>query len=192
MSKIVVAVGAMACAMLLVSMAAVLTAVEGAGTPRTVTLVGAGDIAQCDEKSDRKTARLLGKIGGTVFTLGDHAYPDGTRAQFRDCYDPTWGKYKKRTRPSVGNHDYHTAGRSPTSITSDGGRGGPGATTPTIGEPGTSWSSTATARRSVGVTGAPPKGAGSAESWPTTEGGARWPTSTTRSTLPEEAKIAPR
>jgi acid phosphatase type 7 len=113
MSKIVVAVGAMACAMLLVSMAAVLTAVEGAGTPRTVTLVGAGDIAQCDEKSDRKTARLLGKIGGTVFTLGDHAYPDGTRAQFRDCYDPTWGKYKKRTRPSVGNHDYHTAGAKP-------------------------------------------------------------------------------
>ena len=78
-----------------------------------MTLVGAGDIAQCDEKSDRKTARLLGKIGGTVFTLGDHAYPDGTRAQFRDCYDPTWGKYKKRTRPSVGNHDYHTAGAKP-------------------------------------------------------------------------------
>jgi acid phosphatase type 7 len=91
-------------------MAAVLTATPGVGKARTVTLVGAGDIGRCDDTSDRKTARLVGKIGGTVFTLGDHAYHDGTRAQFRDCYDPTWGKYKKRTRPTAGNHDYHTAG----------------------------------------------------------------------------------
>jgi acid phosphatase type 7 len=87
--------------------------VEGASQRRTVTLVGAGDIGRCDDRSDTKTARLLGKIPGTVFTLGDHAYPDGTRGQFRNCYDPTWGKYKKRTRPSVGNHDYHTAGAKP-------------------------------------------------------------------------------
>jgi acid phosphatase type 7 len=109
-----VVVGAMASAMLLAcTMAAELTAVEGASQRRTVTLVGAGDIGRCDDRSDTKTARLLGKIPGTVFTLGDHAYPDGTRGQFRNCYDPTWGKYKKRTRPSVGNHDYHTAGAKP-------------------------------------------------------------------------------
>jgi hypothetical protein len=113
MSKTVLVVGSMASAMLLACMAAVLTAVEGGGKTRTVTLVGAGDIARCDSKADRKTARLVGRIPGTVFTLGDNAYPDGTRAQFRDCYGPTWGKYKKRTRPSVGNHDYHTAGAKP-------------------------------------------------------------------------------
>ena len=115
MSKsVLVVVGAMASAMLLAcTMAAELTAVEGASQRRTVTLVGAGDIGRCDDRSDTKTARLLGKIPGTVFTLGDHAYPDGTRGQFRNCYDPTWGKYKKRTRPSVGNHDYHTAGAKP-------------------------------------------------------------------------------
>jgi acid phosphatase type 7 len=113
MSKSVVAVGAMAVALLLACMAALLTAVEGVGKPQTVTLVGAGDIGRCDDSSDRKTARLVGKIPGTVFTLGDHAYHDGTRAQFRDCYDPTWGKYKKRTRPTAGNHDYHTAGAKP-------------------------------------------------------------------------------
>ena len=94
-------------------MAAVLTATPGVGKARTVTLVGAGDIGRCDDTSDRKTAKLVGKIPGTVFTLGDHAYHDGTRAQFRDCYDPTWGKYKKRTRPTAGNHDYHTAGAKP-------------------------------------------------------------------------------
>src|SRR5215210_8281602 len=107
MSKTVfVVVGSMASAMLLTCVAAVLTAVPGASKTPTVTLVGAGDIAGCDFKHDRKTARLVGKIGGTVFTLGDNAYPDGTRQQFRDCYDPTWGKYKKRTRPSVGDHEY--------------------------------------------------------------------------------------
>ena len=37
------------------------------------------------------TARLLDGIGGTVFTLGDHAYFQGTAQEFRDCYDPTWG-----------------------------------------------------------------------------------------------------
>ncbi len=61
MSKTVLIVGAMASAMLLASMAVVLTAVEGASQRRTVTLVGAGDIARCDDRSDRKTARLLGK-----------------------------------------------------------------------------------------------------------------------------------
>ena len=112
MSKSVLVVGAMASAMLVASMAALLTAGPGVGQtgqPRTVTLVGAGDIAGCDFKADRKTARLLGKIPGTIFTLGDNVYPEGTSAQFRNCYDPTWGKYNKRTRPSVGNHEYDTS-----------------------------------------------------------------------------------
>jgi hypothetical protein len=112
MSRTVLVVGAMASAMLLACTTAVLTASPGGGKPQTVTLVGAGDIAGCDFKPDRKTARLLGKIGGTVFTLGDNVYPKGTRAQFRECYDPTWGKYKKRTRPSLGDQDYKTEGAS--------------------------------------------------------------------------------
>jgi len=112
MSKTVI-IGSMASALLLACMAALLTAVEGASKPQTVTLVGAGDIGRCDDRSDRKTARLVGKIPGTVFTLGDHAYPEGTRSQFRDCYAPTWGKYRERTRPTAGNHDYHTAGAKP-------------------------------------------------------------------------------
>jgi len=113
MSKTVVVLGSMASAMVLACMAALLTAVPGATQTQTVTLVGAGDIAGCDFKHDSKTARLLGRIPATVFTLGDSVYPDGTRKQFRDCYDPTWGKYKKRTRPSVGNRDYETSGAEP-------------------------------------------------------------------------------
>jgi alkaline phosphatase len=114
MSKTVLVVSSMVSALLLASMAAiVLTATPGDSKPQTVMLVGAGDINSCNEKWDRKTARLVGKIGGTVFTVGDHAYPDGTSAQFRNCYDPTWGKYKKRTRPSVGDHEYNTPGAKP-------------------------------------------------------------------------------
>ena len=35
---------------------------------------------------------------------------DGTAAQFANCYGPTWGRHKPRTRPTTGNHDYHQAG----------------------------------------------------------------------------------
>src|SRR5215213_2415765 len=72
--------------------------------------VGAGDIAACGSDGAATTARLLDQIEGTVFTLGDNAYESGTAKQFRDCYDPTWGRHKARTRPSPGNHDYVTPG----------------------------------------------------------------------------------
>ena len=74
--------------------------------------VGAGDIAQCDNNS-QATARLLDTIGGTVFTLGDNAYAHGSRENFSDCYEPTWGRHKGRTRPAPGNHEYETPGAGP-------------------------------------------------------------------------------
>jgi len=69
--------------------------------------VGAGDIASCSQSNDSATARLLGNIPGTVFTLGDNVYPYGSAENFRNCYAPTWGKYKKRTKPAAGNHEYY-------------------------------------------------------------------------------------
>ena len=79
----------------------------------TAVLVGAGDIAVCGFVNAERTARLLDGIQGTVFTAGDNAYPDGTAQQFQECYEPTWGRHKHRTRPSPGNHDYNTAGAVP-------------------------------------------------------------------------------
>jgi Calcineurin-like phosphoesterase len=73
-------------------------------------LVGAGDISSCHNDSDDATARLLEDIPGTVFTMGDNAYPSGTSFQFKDCYGPNWGEYKARTKPAVGNHEYETDG----------------------------------------------------------------------------------
>jgi acid phosphatase type 7 len=73
-------------------------------------LVGAGDIADCKTLSGAaKTANLLAAVDGTVFTLGDNAYESGTPREFADCYGPTWGRFKARTKPVVGNHEYQTA-----------------------------------------------------------------------------------
>jgi calcineurin-like phosphoesterase family protein len=75
----------------------------------SVVLVGAGDIANCEMLGGaRATAALLDQIEGTIFTLGDHAYPRGTAQEFKDCYEPTWGRHKARTRPALGNHDILT------------------------------------------------------------------------------------
>ena len=73
-------------------------------------LVGAGDIASCSSSGDQATADLLDGIAGTVFTTGDNVYPDGTAAEFTNCYDLSWGRHKGRTRPAAGNHDYHVPG----------------------------------------------------------------------------------
>jgi acid phosphatase type 7 len=75
-----------------------------------VTLVGAGDIAQCENDGGthaEATARLIeGITDATVFTAGDNAYPCGTAADFRQCYAPRWGRFFNRTYPSPGNHEY--------------------------------------------------------------------------------------
>lgn len=75
-----------------------------------VTLVGAGDIASCSSTGDEATAALLDGIPGTVFTLGDNVYDNGTPTEFANCYGPSWGRplIKDRTRPVPGNHEYNT------------------------------------------------------------------------------------
>jgi len=88
----------------------------GTQSSEAVVLVGAGDIANCEISGGSgavATARLLDQIPGTVFTVGDHAYPSGTAEQFRDCYEPSWGRHKARTRPAPGNHDYLTSSAKP-------------------------------------------------------------------------------
>jgi hypothetical protein len=72
-----------------------------------MTLVGAGDIADCRTTAARATARLVSRRAGFVFTAGDNAYPNGTAADFRYCYAPSWGRFRNRTFPAPGNHDLH-------------------------------------------------------------------------------------
>ena len=82
------------------------------GAPADPVLVGAGDISTCTNSGDTKTANLIADIPGTVFTAGDNVYPSGALGAFEDCYEPTWGAFRDRTRPSAGNHDYETADAS--------------------------------------------------------------------------------
>jgi acid phosphatase type 7 len=71
------------------------------------TLLAAGDIASCNSTGDEATAALLdARPHAVVATLGDNVYENGTAAEFANCYDPTWGRHKGRTRPALGNHEY--------------------------------------------------------------------------------------
>jgi acid phosphatase type 7 len=94
-------------------------AATAAGTPgpNDPILVGAGDISSCLNDGDERTAQLLDQVvaGGietVVFTAGDDAYENGTIEEFQQCYGPTWGRHKDRTRPALGNHEYQTADAS--------------------------------------------------------------------------------
>ena len=76
-------------------------------------LVGAGDISSCTQDNDELTAALIDSVvagtGGevVVFTAGDNVYEDGTLEEYEQCYHPTWGRHRERTRPVPGNHEYH-------------------------------------------------------------------------------------
>ena len=77
-------------------------------------LVGAGDIASCEDLSGAEaTAKLLDTIPGVVFTAGDNAYERGTAEEFRNCYQPTWGRHKDRTLPAAGNHEFYSDHAAP-------------------------------------------------------------------------------
>jgi hypothetical protein len=76
-------------------------------------LVGAGDISSCANSGDAATTRVLERIPGTIFAAGDNAYESGTAADYAKCYHPMWGRFKDRTRPVPGNHEYKTASAAP-------------------------------------------------------------------------------
>lgn len=76
-------------------------------------LIAAGDIAGCGIEKDAETALLLDNLPGTVAVLGDNVYEDGSTQEYSNCYTPTWGRHKTRTRPTPGNHEYHSAAAAP-------------------------------------------------------------------------------
>jgi acid phosphatase type 7 len=84
-----------------------------AGGRRGPLVVAAGDIATSDTP-DAATARLVRRTDPRlVLALGDMAYPVGSRRNYLRYYDPTWGTFKRRTRPTPGNHEYLPGTGSP-------------------------------------------------------------------------------
>lgn len=85
-----------------------------------VTVYAAGDIADCRYRTPENSgaaatawvveAGLVANPRAMVLSLGDHTYPVGLPAEFSNCYHPTWGRFKERTLPVPGNHEYYTPG----------------------------------------------------------------------------------
>jgi alkaline phosphatase len=83
------------------------TVTTAADKQEAFVLVGAGDIVWCqDQRGAEATAKLIENTPGVVFALGDLVYDAGNLAQFQNCYGATWGKFKARTHPALGNHEY--------------------------------------------------------------------------------------
>ncbi len=93
------------------ALAVLVAATAGPAAAKPETVFVAGDIANgTADSGEAQTARLIESRQGLAITAGDNAYPSGTLAQFRTNYQPTWGRFKNRTRPTLGNHEYHTSG----------------------------------------------------------------------------------
>ena len=84
------------------------SAPSAAGPPSV--LIAAGDIALCGTEGSELTARLIDSMDGTGVAAGDNAYPSGRIEDYRNCYQPSWGRHLDRTRPTPGNHEYETPG----------------------------------------------------------------------------------
>jgi hypothetical protein len=101
-----------AACVVLACVAAVVVAVPVFGLTTPVTLVGAGDIADCSYANDEGTAKLLGSTlrsltpdhslpppaQARAIAMGDNAYPRANRNQYANCYDnynldSSWSTY---------------------------------------------------------------------------------------------------
>jgi hypothetical protein len=70
-------------------------------------IAAAGDIAESGGGQLATSDLIIDRGADAVLTAGDNAYPDGALSEFQAYYDPSWGRFKAKTRPSPGNHDYH-------------------------------------------------------------------------------------
>ena len=73
------------------------------------SITAAGDISSPPggPRGDRRTADLIRRWSPTaVLALGDTQYEAGELASFRSAYDRSWGAFKARTHPAIGNHEY--------------------------------------------------------------------------------------
>ena len=88
----------------------------------TYTVYAAGDIAWCKNTTPALSGaaataavvemELAANPRAAVLLLGDNVYQGGTARAYADCYGPTWGRFKERTWPAPGNHEYATPNAS--------------------------------------------------------------------------------
>ncbi len=85
----------------------------GGGVGQTAVVIGVGDIGMCGRPAVAQVARLVASLEGHLLIAGDIAYFQGTAANFRDCFNPSWGQFRDRWNAVPGNHEYESAGAAP-------------------------------------------------------------------------------
>lgn len=80
---------------------------------QTVSVIAVGDIGMCNRPAVAQVASLVATLAGELLLAGDIAYFQGTAEQFRDCFDPWWGRFRSRWHPVPGNHEYESPGARP-------------------------------------------------------------------------------
>jgi hypothetical protein len=89
-------------------------------SPGDRLLVAVGDIAcapgiprtalRCHHAA---TAALAARLRPhAIALLGDTQYHRGSLREYAGSFHPTWGRFRRRLRPAVGNHEYATPGAS--------------------------------------------------------------------------------
>ena len=58
----------------------------------------------------QQAARIAEGIDGQLVLAGDLAYMHGSMQDYLKCFDPWWGNFRRRWRPSPGNHEHETPG----------------------------------------------------------------------------------
>lgn len=68
------------------------------------------DTGWCGSAGVGLTAAALQRQAGQILLAGDLAYMKGRIEDFRNCFDPEYGRFRSRWRPTPGNHDYDDPG----------------------------------------------------------------------------------
>ncbi|HEY6810913.1 MAG TPA: DNRLRE domain-containing protein [Propionibacteriaceae bacterium] len=101
------------------------TATSTATTPAGATVIALGGDVACgtteadynggngtaDKCRAKYTAGLINSINPSrLFAMGDLQYNSGSLTDFNGSYANSWGAFKSKTNPVVGNHEYGTSG----------------------------------------------------------------------------------
>jgi 3',5'-cyclic AMP phosphodiesterase CpdA len=68
---------------------------------------------------------LFERYDGDILLAGDLAYPSGTMEEFKQCFEPSFGRFKSRMRATPGNHDYVASVSADSYFSYFGDRSGP-------------------------------------------------------------------
>ena len=78
-----------------------------------VIVMAAGDVSCGSESAAAQCAQtqtsdlILAQAPDAVLALGDTQYECGTAEDYAAYFDPSWGRFKDKIHPAIGNHEYH-------------------------------------------------------------------------------------